>query len=219
MATLSQEKAKDMLLKRKVILREGIYQLEIKTISEEVFPTTLLDNDGNIIYRRLVNFNASNGHRKNLPEVQAAGRAGDFLTVLNKTQLVGSILTNSSKADQIYVGALVTASIEFPQGENKAGQALNNSIANVTIKAVIQPPTPIAMADHWNFGDATSNEDAEIEMSEEERAALSKIVSIQNAASEFAETPPASTTAKSGKAKPKPAAAPETGGLGDGFGG
>jgi hypothetical protein len=191
---LSQDAAKSILMKRKNVSVDGVYQLQIKTFSEQVFPTTLLDKDGNIVYRRLINWDANNANRRVL--VMDSLKAGDYLTALNNVQLVSDILSTSSKFGELYNGAICNVEVQFVDKDekgspvlNKAGLPIAKTIARVKLLAIVQPAAPKADANFWGVSDETAEE--EQPLSEEQKALIAQMTATQNAAENFAGTPPA----------------------------
>ncbi len=154
MAQLSNDAAKRILQSRPIVVKQPVgtsttQKLRIHRVSEEVFATTLLDGNGNPVYRRIVNYQATNGAKRSLPAIQEAIANEDWLTVLNETELSGGILSTSSNFDRLTSGMEVNAEITAVDGQTADGVAYDGMVLNVKILSIVEPKAPKADANFF----------------------------------------------------------------------
>lgn len=154
---ISQAAAQRILKSRPVFpaLKPGetkTLKLEVRSVSEKEFPTTLIDEEtGESLQRRIVNFVATNKARMALPEVKEAFEAGNALEVLNETELTSSILSSSSLYNKLQGGDTVTAKFTAVDGESKDGADYAGTVINVKIMKIHEAETLETAEDLFDF--------------------------------------------------------------------
>lgn len=143
--TISNDQAKRILVSRAIMpaLKPGqsvTKKLMVRSVSELEFDTTLVDEThGNMLKRKIVNYSATNGARKALPAVQAAMKAGNWVEVLNNTELTGSILEGNKFYATLSAGTEVNAIITAVEGSTEDGADYAGTVVNIKILSVVAP--------------------------------------------------------------------------------
>jgi hypothetical protein len=161
-STLTSEAAQRILKSRPVFpaLKPGqsaTVKLMVRSVSDIEFDTTLMNTEhGNLLKRKIVNYSATNGARKFLPEVQAAIKAGEWVEVLNNTELTGSILEGNKFYDTLCGGTEVNAIISAVEGKTEAGADYAGTVVNIKILSVVTPEALSTDASFFDMPEATA---------------------------------------------------------------
>lgn len=112
-------------------------KLRVRNISEQEFDTTLITEEGELVTRRIINFQATDEAKLDLPEVAEAMAEKDWIKVLNLTELTGSVLSTSSKFNKLSDNCEVEATFTVVEGKTKDGVDYNGMVKNCKINSIV----------------------------------------------------------------------------------